>query len=131
MDDKGVIPESPAGTVAWLAGLLEGEACFGRTHGGTSPILYPSIQVGMTDRDVIHRVARLWSNQTIHLNCYRKGSYKPMYRAQQSGIPALVTMLDVFPWMGERRRKRIEALLSTWEHTFPQRPGRPRKVCNA
>lgn len=41
--------------IAWLAGYLEGEGCFGKVKDK-----YPSIRVSATDEDDIEKVARLW-----------------------------------------------------------------------
>ena len=116
--------------LGWLSGILEGEGSFGLTTYRTklSRLRYPLIQLAMTDRDIVERVATHWGHKTISIRQdSRKVTYKPIFRVSQSGVPALVTMLEVFPWMGLRRRQKIESVLSTWEHTFSRPPGRPKK----
>jgi len=105
-------------TIYWLAGVLEGEGSFfmwtdqrGRR--------YPKIQVGMTDPDVIDKIATLFQRkvQTIA----RKGQ-KTTYRAAIEGRRAAGWMMTIYPLMGQRRRERIAGVLKEWRGTL-FRPG--------
>ena len=100
-------------TSEYLAGLLEGEGCFLLdTRKGKA---YPRISVEMTDRDVMQGVADRWS-RNVQPPAWRRGSTKPVHRVVLQGLPALDEMMSVFPLMGERRRQKIEEILSKWEH---------------
>ena len=90
MDDK---------TIAWLAGLLEGEGCFrfSRT---------PHIILQMTDEDIIRRVAGLW-NKHYRANLARTPNRKRVFTVEVFATDALAVMGQIFPYMGERRKAKI------------------------
>lgn len=101
---------------AWLAGLLEGEGCFGDNHRGGV-----KIQVTMTDKDVVERVAQFFGKQSV--SCYDKKlppNRKPRYYVQIGGQRCVEIMTAVLPHMGERRSAMIRRLL--WERS--KAPGR-------
>ena len=104
----------PKGQGTWLGGLLEGEGCFSwsRNHG----CYIPRIHVGMVDKDIMERVASKLGTKVN--GPYDKG-HQPVYVAIAQGTKALATMLTVFPEMGIRRRRRIEHILTAWEHGLP------------
>lgn len=104
---------------AWIAGLLEGEGAFmlsrnlvknreGRVY------LYPKIVINMTDRDIIQRVCTLWQTKLYELPMYRDDR-KPAYRAHKTGAPAVEVMKAIYPHMGERRKAKIDEILSEWD----------------
>ncbi len=97
-------------TLAWLAGILEGEASFmlcGKTL---------MIGIQMTDKDVIEKVSAIlgiavrapWKPR-------RKETYKLVYSCSISSFRAAVWMATVFPYMGERRREKIRTILPAWK----------------
>lgn len=105
--------------IAWLAGLLEGEGSFcyaapsprpGHTCRGRI-----SVQLQMTDQDVVQRAAGLMGcacrpggTRVAHDGCTRKA----MWRTYLSGAPAVRTMRLVRPYMGQRRGAKIDELLA-------------------
>ncbi len=104
---------------AWLAGLLEGEGCFG---------WYPKscdmlVQVGMTDRDVIERAAALMG--TAFRGPYRQKSHQPIYQTAARGQTAVALMRELLPLMGERRQGRIRQSLADWQARPNQRHPAP------
>ncbi len=103
--------------IKWLAGLLEGEGHFriGKSYTDRSP----RITIGMTDRDVVEKVAKVFNTATLgpYSNQRRtRKARKPIFVAQVGGVKGLAIMLDVFSYLGERRRQRIVSVLDTWEH---------------
>lgn len=92
--------------LAWLAGLLEGEGCF-------SYHCSPTIQIGMTDRDVVECVAHLFDKEVTGPYKY-KGNKKPVYYAKLFGGPAADMMRLVRPYMGERRAGKIDEILTKY-----------------
>jgi hypothetical protein len=98
--------------IAWLAGLLEGEGYFGTITNwvGGKAYRYPRVGVSMTDRDVVARVAALWS---VSVNVVRPAgaSKKTIYRALISGKRAVQWMEQLHPCMGSRRRMQIDQAL--------------------
>ena len=103
--------------IEWLAGLLEGEGCFTYWHG--KQVGYPVISVGMTDLDVIERIAQFWNKKVQHR--IRKQPWKPFFVTAIGGTEALSQMLTLYPHMGNRRQQRIEDVLSSWEHSVAPR----------
>lgn len=96
-----------ADQLAWLAGLLEGEGCFYREGGR------PAIAVNMTDRDVVERAAILAggyrvSEKRAPSDLARRR--RPSYRFRVTGPKAVALMRALHPYMGSRRREKIEEL---------------------
>ena len=90
---------------AWLAGLLEGEGCF--TFNRTARVI-----LGMTDRDVVERAAKLMKSSTLAKRLLSSG--KTFFSVALCGRRACDLMIAVLPYMGERRRVKIESLLRQW-----------------
>jgi len=94
--------------ICWLAGLVEGEGAFLVNH-------YSLVMViSSTDFDVIDRAGKI-------MNAPVRGPYKqsigglgtkPFYRVTAYGAPWPMTL---FSQLGERRRSKIEELLSVWK----------------
>ena len=102
--------------VLWLAGLLEGEGAFCLANGTIT------VQLGMTDEDVVKRAACLVGNPHIGKQYdKRKPSYKPHFRWTLCGDKAKAVMVEILPYMGERRSKRIDELLALHETKAPYR----------
>ncbi len=91
--------------LVWLAGLLEGEGYF--APGPPSIPDHPVIQLCMTDRDIIERVANLWGTNYIG-EANRGEGWNTAYRIFKRGYPAVELMLELYPLMGERRKQQIE-----------------------
>jgi hypothetical protein len=94
--------------VHWLAGLLEGEACFTSAQSKS-----PVIQVSMTDRDVIERVGVLLGAKTTP-RTEGHARHKRQWRTGVYGNRAAGWMMTLYPLLGVRRRKRIRQVLALW-----------------
>lgn len=96
--------------IAWLAGILEGEASFG--YHGTTPV----IQLQMTDPDVVKRVAALLGVD-VRAPWKPKGKdhYKLVYGCVAHGRKAIGWMMTLYSFMGVRRKEAIEAALNKWK----------------
>ena len=101
--------------IAWLAGLMEGEGCFGSwRNGARKKRKMIRAVISMSDKDVIERVASLLGrNLTIDKAPKIKGKY--MYRVAVTGSQAAALMLTVFPLMGHRRRDKIYQCMKEWK----------------
>ena len=88
----------------WLAGLLEGEGCFGRkAH-------TPTIQLNMTDRDVVERAASIMD--VALYGPYSKGDgHKDQWVACAAGRKAITVMMAIRSQMGQRRGQKIDETL--------------------
>lgn len=90
----------------WLAGILEGEGCFG--HSPNTAF----ISIGMTDRDVMERVSRMFGTtlfSTLRPPC------KEMFRTKISGHRAAGMMMTVYGLMGARRKAKIRESIAEWK----------------
>lgn len=103
---------------AWLAGLFEGEGCISY-HGPSSVRL----QIQMTDRDVIERVAAMTTGREPSSYQQRDGRSKRMWFWQVGWRPDVEELLThMMPWLGDRRRARAEdALKRLRRQTQPMR----------
>lgn len=98
----------------WLAGLLEGEGCFDMTGGR-----YPRVVVMMCDLDVVERANKLLRpvvllKERLPARIQRQPDRLPIYRISLSGGRAAGWMMTLYPFMGQRRQKRIREVLSVW-----------------
>lgn len=102
--------------VAWLAGILEGEGCFQHTPSRLvgkkrwTARAAITVTLGSTDRDVVERVAFLIGGNVTERKV--RPRHKPFWTTQVSGQKAEDTMRAIYPWMGTRRKDRIDALLA-------------------
>ena len=92
----------------WLAGLLEGEGCFGLYKGRRHKTPVPFVVVKMTDRDIIEKVSRIFNAKVFERP---KLPYKAMWETEVRGKLALSWMQKLKPLMGMRRQERIGFLL--------------------
>jgi hypothetical protein len=119
------LPEITPLDLAWLAGLLEGEAWFGRTKrsNGRSGDNYnyriPIVQVVMTDEDVIRRVGNL-TNCGVYGPHNQPGGRHMTFMVSVHGHKALKLMGMLRPLMGERRAAKIGELLTVGVERVPR-----------
>jgi hypothetical protein len=112
------IKEISQAEIAWLAGLLEGEGCFSSVARQGN---YPKITLNMTDLDIVQRVADMWEVKVWFPEPGSKSYMKPkidgtprklLYTTVIGGVRAAKWMRLVYPWMGERRRQKIDEVIS-------------------
>lgn len=106
--------------IEWLAGLLEGEGCFGfyylkRNQNGTG-YYCPQIRLSMTDRDVVGRAAKLMGTRVYLREGTPKGN-KPVWTTRAAGAKAAGWMMTLYMLLGERRRTKIQEVLWVWRQT--------------
>ena len=104
--------------LAWLAGFLEGEGCFSSQRYYQNRTCWydlPSIQVNMTDRDVVARAGRLLGGRQVSVRVNCKTKHKDQYVWRVNGKRAVHVMRKLLPHMGKRRAKRISALIRSYE----------------
>jgi hypothetical protein len=105
-------PALTARDIYWLAGIWEGEGCFG-LHGGRhhkTPMAYATLR--MTDRDIIERVGRLIGKRTIQVTV--PDGHKVQYAVSVWSRKAVGLMMTLYALMGERRRKKMREILLQW-----------------
>lgn len=95
--------------VIWLAGLMEGEGCFTWCSSLT-------VTLAMCDEDVVRRAARIMGARSVR---YRKRNpdretQRPTFEFALTSARAAGWMMMLYPFMGERRQRRIRELLARW-----------------
>lgn len=104
-DDRHQPRLSKREDVLWLAGLAEGEACVDLHRGK-----YPRFRVGMTDRDVVGRVATLIGSK-VTLRYPSNPKHQATWHAEVSGAKAVLVMEALLPHMGSRRSGAMATIL--------------------
>lgn len=110
--------------IAWLAGLLEGEATFnlaGGRHSRQQRPTNPRIVLCMTDEDVCRRAHALLGGNFY--GPYRGRAFKPHYksyfRVDVTGRRAVGWMMTLYSLLGERRQGKVRQILEVWRSTKP------------
>jgi len=110
--------------IVWLAGLLEGEGCFGvkkGTKGGSRPCL--RLQLQMSDRNVVERAAHFLEGNAKTCSPRKKHpEWSIMHFVEVNGAKAERAMAWILPYMGERRTQRITESLFA-ENLSHHKPG--------
>lgn len=101
-------------TLAWLAGLLEGEGyfCLG-TQNKYDKQKRIMIAIRMTDRDIIEKVARIFDAR-IQFKRAQTKTWKEVWCAEIYGRKAIDLMVLLYPYMGTRRKARINEIIAYW-----------------
>lgn len=96
---------------AWLAGIIEGEGCLVNRKDQCVVI-----NVTMTDEDVVRRIHLLTGagNVTGPYGPYGgAGKWSESYQWNCGKREEVVPLLrSIYPWLGERRQKRVDDLIS-------------------
>lgn len=92
----------------WLAGLLEGEGCFGLcvNHNKGKVYRYPQIQLRMCDKDVMQRAANLLG-APINKYSQHRPTQSDYYQFSITCQRAAIWMNKLYPLLGKRRQKAI------------------------
>lgn len=86
--------------IAWLAGHLEGEGCFGAR----------TLQSAATDRDTITRVATLFGTP-VGVRVPKNPTHQPCYTVSLSKASSVVSLLDqIIPFLFTRRTNAAQTL---------------------
>lgn len=107
-----------ATTLAYLAGLLDGEGSF--LCPPPSMPNQPAVALAMTDEDIVARAALLLEAKYMTLP-RRQSHHKVVYVVRVRGHRAVETMEALEPHMGLRRRQQIDAALKL-------RTGGPKRI---
>ena len=129
--------------LAWLGGLLEGEAAFMIRNGS------PVIRLQMTDRDTMDRAAAILGVPVGKFSRQPKGkaTYRPVWHLGVHGTNAICWMMTLYQFLGERRQAKIRYILDLWKASnaapraprgqrymavcHPHRPRRGNMLCGA
>lgn len=99
--------------IAWAAGLIEGEGCFTWHSDGKRPYFL----LDMCDEDVLRKFQVVFPDTNFRGPYYHKDRphIKPRYRVDAYGDKCIFIMKEVYPWLCQRRRERIDELLKADE----------------
>jgi hypothetical protein len=94
----------------YIAGLLEGEGCFG-FYG------CPSIQITMTDLDTVEKARMILDLKRVNkIRMQNKGSNRQdQYALNVSGDVAIQWMMTLYSLMSIRRKAKIREIISKWK----------------
>lgn len=99
--------------IIWLADILEGEGYF--YFGDNCPI----IGVGMCDKDIIERVAKMFKTK-IYVGKPRSPLHNICYTVRVCGEKAVGIMLSIYSLMGQRRKAKIKEIIEKWKSIVPK-----------
>lgn len=114
-------------TLAWFAGLYEGEGCIGAvTKRGSEHLVYLQMTVGMTDRDVIERVGIVTGVGHVS-GPHRPKSAKPHWKDKWiwrvgKSVDVERVAEAILPMLGARRQLQAGAALTAWREQEGPRP---------
>lgn len=94
--------------VCWLAGIVEGEGYIGIAT-SKSPVL----QIYMTDRDVLDRVAVLMGGR-VSGPYARLDKRQSIFKVALYGNRAASWLMTLYPQLGVRRRQAVRETLAVW-----------------
>ena len=100
--------------LGWLAGLLEGEGCFGLSKDNS-----PNIQLGMTDKDTIEKAHKLLKCTSKIIDTIPKPGSKQAYYINLNGKDAVGWMFIIYSLMSKRRQEKIKEIINQWKNYQP------------
>lgn len=101
--------------IAWMAGLLEGEATFYvRPPRKNSIHKTPVIQIVMTDKEPIEKIAKLLGYK-VGTPPMHKGGTKSLYRVNIYGERAFGLTQTIYGLMSPRRQSQIRLMWAAWQ----------------
>ena len=104
--------------IAWLAGILEGEACFDfyQYKSSKKTTKYPRIRVEMRDRDIIERVKKIMGGGSVCIIKGKQENHSTTYIVRLCDRKKLKPVLEaILPFMSERRSTRILEMIEYCE----------------
>lgn len=110
--------------VAWSAGLVEGEGCL--IQSAKTSI---TIQVHMTDLDVLEKLKDIWEGNLYTVNrSDAKPHWKPSWVWTLSGARAALMLELLLPYFGQRRSLKAIEILSNYNAPRQARAKRKEKA---
>lgn len=112
----------PIESIIWLAGLLEGEGCFGLKNDPKGGRRSPRVSLAMCDEDVVMTVGRMF-NRKVQTRKPDRPNWSKKYIVDILGKGAVHVMEKVLPYMHSRRAGKIREILDFYysESEFERR----------
>ncbi|HEY1292857.1 MAG TPA: hypothetical protein VGJ60_07260 [Chloroflexota bacterium] len=101
--------------IAWAAGLFEGEGSISLAYKLSGPartrLGYGRMVVAMTDRDVVERFHKVMGCGTVRTA--KRPPHKDIHIWSTTSRASFVKVSEALgPWLGARRRERLEAVIA-------------------
>ena len=98
---------------AWLAGIVEGEGYIGfnRNHYKKTVYTCPVVEIGMQDKDVIAKAAKLFGKRVLGPYGPYGMAKRPSFQTQVFASDAIRILQLILPWLGKRRACRAREVL--------------------
>jgi hypothetical protein len=97
-------------SIAWAAGLFEGEGCVSLRLDKACP--HMTVILAETDRDVVEEWASIWGLKVDGPYERGGGKHKDVWYAQTGRFDRVMTILGaMWPYLKERRREKIKEAL--------------------
>ena len=108
-------------TVAWTAGLFEGEGCIGTARNKKKRASTPRLQLSMTDEDVVRRFGESLRLGRVNGPYRGKGGRKDHWSWNVTSFEKVQAIVAMFwPWLGRRRKDRAKEVLAEARLTRPK-----------
>lgn len=108
--------------LGWVTGILEGEGYFLSRKGN------PQVGCAMTDEDTIKNLRDLCGGRYCVQRYKKQPHWKDAYVWYLHGVAAEELMLAVLPHMSQRRKEKIETVLSVYKTHKEQVSDRKKEV---
>lgn len=100
--------ELQAKNLSWIAGVLEGEACF-RTHSYRKGLA--GIDFTSCDKDTVEVVKLFLGAKNIYSKKPKKANWNIVYRIQRTSLDNKDRLEAIYPYMSLRRQAKIASVL--------------------
>lgn len=112
--------------IYWLAGLIEGEGCLLLVPSGYSKTKNkPSLQLEMTDEDVIQKVAALFNKKYLCTKRYTRPNSQPTYFVRVYGSEAVGWIYTLYSLLSLRRRAKAREIIGVWKGIIDPKEQQP------
>lgn len=114
-------------SLAWVAGVFEGEGCFTTSKYRNSRTFVA--RISMTDEDVVRKIHAVTQMGNILIKRPEQAHHKVQFSWTVSGFEGFQAVVAaLWPWLGNRRKSRAKEILILAQDYFatPQSNGRPR-----
>lgn len=97
----------------WLAGLLEGEGCFGAYDRADMQRRAARVQLAMCDKEAVSLVASHYGGN-VRKTEQRNNKHSIQWVWAKQSAEARNIMYELYPYLGERRREKIRTISAEW-----------------
>jgi len=96
--------------VIWFAGLFEGEGCLSGVKPKDKRCVQWRTMLKMTDKDIIEKIVSMFGGQ-MYVKVHENPKHKTSYEWQICSSKAYPIIAAIYPFMGERRKAKMEEFM--------------------